>query len=66
VPAGQPIDSEVDDRSLQERLDGILDLAWADTTGAWELGRDGAWTRVPQTDGPVSLQDELMVQAASS
>jgi len=56
----------VDDRSLQERLDGILDLAWADTTGAWERGREGAWTRVPQTDGPVSLQDELMVQAASS
>ncbi len=56
----------VDDRSLQERLDGILDLAWSDTAGSWELGRDGTWARVEPTDAPVSLQDELMVQALSS
>ena len=31
----------VDDRALQERLDGILDLAWADTTG--RLGARGRW-----------------------
>ncbi len=56
----------VDDRALQERLDGILDLAWANTTGAWELGADGNWVRIQPADGPVSLQDELMVQATSS
>ena len=54
----------VDDPALQERLDGILDLAWADTTHAWNLKADGKWARVTPARGadPISLQDELMRQ----
>jgi polyphosphate kinase len=52
----------VDDAALQERLDGILDLAWADTTHAWTLKPDGKWNRVARGRDPVSLQDELMRQ----
>jgi polyphosphate kinase len=54
----------VDDPALQERLDAILDLAWADTTHAWSLKTDGKWARVSPAHGtdPISLQDELMHQ----
>ena len=54
---------EVDEPALQDRIDGILDLAWADTTHAWSLRASGKWARVPVGRQPVSLQDELMGQA---
>jgi polyphosphate kinase len=54
----------VDEPALQDRLDGILDLAWADTTHAWALRASGKWARVPAGRQPVSLQDELMRQAS--
>ena len=40
----------VDDRALQERLDGILDLAWADTVrrlGRWAATEPGRAFRQP-------------------
>ncbi len=52
----------VDEPALQERLDGILDLAWADNTHAWSLRADGKWARVPAGPEPISLQDELVRQ----
>ncbi len=52
----------VDEPALMERLDGILDLAWADDTHAWTLKADGKWGRVASGRDPVSLQDELMRQ----
>jgi polyphosphate kinase len=52
----------VDEPALQERLDGILDLAWADTTNAWNLRPDGKWARVARGREPVSLHEELMRQ----
>jgi polyphosphate kinase len=56
----------VEDPALQERLDGILDLAWADTTHAWSLKADGKWNRVPRGREPISLQEELMRQTTSA
>jgi polyphosphate kinase len=52
----------VDEPALQERLDGILELAWADTTHAWSLRASGKWARVPAGAEPISLQDELVRQ----
>ena len=52
----------VDEPALQERLDGILDLAWTDNTHAWSLRADGKWARVPAGPEPISLQDELVRQ----
>jgi polyphosphate kinase len=52
----------VDEVALQERLDGIIDLAWADTTHAWALRSDGKWARIPAGSDPISLQDELVRQ----
>ncbi|HET9497513.1 MAG TPA: RNA degradosome polyphosphate kinase [Candidatus Limnocylindria bacterium] len=52
----------VDDPALQDRLDGILDLAWADTMQAWSLRPSGKWARVPRGREPISLQEELMRQ----
>ena len=56
----------VDEKDLQERLEGIMDLAWADTDGAWELGADGTWSKVPADGEPISLQEELMERATAS
>jgi len=56
----------VDAPALRDRLDGLLDLAWADNTGSWELKPDGAWTRLTPDGEPISLQDELMQQARES
>ncbi|MDQ3897568.1 MAG: RNA degradosome polyphosphate kinase [Actinomycetota bacterium] len=41
----------VDDPKLQRRLQEILDVTLADDTLAWELGVDGAWTKVPTEKG---------------
>jgi polyphosphate kinase len=48
----------VGDPELQARLLEVLDLNLADDTQAWELGPDGAWTRVERAAG-VSVQRRL-------
>ena len=52
----------IDEPALMDRLDGILDLAWADNTHAWNLRANGKWARVAPGRAPISLQDELMLQ----
>jgi polyphosphate kinase len=37
----------VSDRELQSRLAEVIEVELADDTLAWELGSDGAWTKVP-------------------
>ncbi len=44
-------------------LDGLFDLAMADTTSSWNLGADGEWTRHSRDadDAPlIDLQEKLM------
>ncbi|MGH9151052.1 MAG: RNA degradosome polyphosphate kinase [Acidimicrobiales bacterium] len=41
----------VEDPALQDRLREVLDVALADDVLAWELGRDGRWTKVPTVEG---------------
>jgi polyphosphate kinase len=41
----------VDDPALRARLDEILVLNLADDGATWELGPDGAWTRMPGSAG---------------
>jgi polyphosphate kinase len=43
VPIREPV--------LQQRLDEVLDACLADDVLAWELGPDGAWTKVPTLRG---------------
>ena len=52
----------VGDPSHRARLRAILELALADGT-AWELGPDGAWTRLPTDSGAPRLQATLMARA---
>ncbi len=52
----------VGDPSYRARLRAILELALADGT-AWELGPDGAWTRLPSDPGAPRLQATLMARA---
>jgi len=47
---------------LVARLEGILELALADDTEAWELRPDGTWTRVP-TVAAMNAQDASRVNA---
>jgi polyphosphate kinase len=55
----------VEDATLRARIGAVLDALLADTRFAWELGADGAWTRVAPGPGepPVSAQERLMEQA---
>ncbi len=48
----------VHDRKLVARLLEILDLALADDTNSWELGRDDAWRRIARVRS-FSLQERL-------
>ncbi|HUI04807.1 MAG TPA: RNA degradosome polyphosphate kinase [Acidimicrobiales bacterium] len=48
----------VTDPELQARLLEVLDLNLADDVNAWMLGPEGAWQRVPTTEG-VSAQRRL-------
>ncbi len=41
----------IDDPVLQDRLQEVLDILFADDVLAWELHPDGAWTRVPTAEG---------------
>lgn len=52
-----PVEAE----ALQSELDSVLDLAFSDDAGAWELGSDGSWSRVePESPPALSMQEELM------
>ena len=50
---------------LKQRLKGMLDLAFADTTSAWRLDQDGEWQPPEPPDGEAetSLQLDLMRDA---
>jgi polyphosphate kinase len=52
----------VGDPAHRARLRAILELALADGT-AWELGPNGAWTRLVADDGATRLQASLMARA---
>jgi polyphosphate kinase len=58
----------VDDPDLQFRLDEILDVVFADSTLAWELGPNRTWSRVAG-DGLVdtheTLQELALVRSAA-
>jgi len=56
----------VPDPIVADELVGMLDLMLADTTNAWALHPDGAWTRRRAEEGviPFSSQVALMEQAA--
>jgi polyphosphate kinase len=51
----------VHDEANREQLTDALDRAFADNTGAWELGADGVWSRrTVNGDEPRSVQAELL------
>ncbi len=52
--------------AMRDRLDEILTIDLADDTLAWELGRDGAWQRVPRGAGVNTHRQlqELAIQRA--
>jgi polyphosphate kinase len=52
----------VDDPALEARLEEVLQLAFEDDTGAWELDASGSWLRVPKLRG-ASLQRRLQALA---
>jgi polyphosphate kinase len=55
----------VEDPSLQQELDEVIDLSLKHVGYAWDLGPDGEWTRrEPPPDGSTrSVQDVLMERA---
>jgi polyphosphate kinase len=53
--------SPVSDEGLRDELTEVLDRAFADNTGSWQLGSDGHWERLsPDGAQPRSLQGELL------
>jgi polyphosphate kinase len=51
----------VEDPPNRDQLTEVLDRAFADNTGSWELGSDGVWSRCTTNgDQPRSLQGELL------
>ncbi|MCL2033764.1 MAG: polyphosphate kinase 1 [Oscillospiraceae bacterium] len=54
----------VDEPDLRERVLGILDLAWRDNVGAWELGPDSIYRKVEQKGARICSQRELSKLAA--
>jgi polyphosphate kinase len=50
----------VEQAALQEQLLDVLDRAFADNTGSWDLGPDGTWVRREADGEPRSLQAELL------
>src|SRR5262249_48622391 len=55
----------VEDPANRAELADVLDRAFADNTGAWELGADGAWSRrTVNGDEPRSIQGELLERHA--
>jgi polyphosphate kinase len=58
----------VDDPDLQFRLDEILDVVFADSTLAWELGPNRTWSRVAGeglVDTHETLQELALVRSAA-
>jgi polyphosphate kinase len=54
----------VESAAARAQLNDLLSLALRDNVGTWQLGSDGAWTRVRAgDDGPLSLQAILMERA---
>jgi len=56
----------VTDPALTERLQEVLDVAWADDLLAWELGPDARWRRVPArvgVDAHLTLQERARRRA---
>jgi polyphosphate kinase len=55
----------IEARPLQAELDAVFDALLADTSQAWELGSDGAWSRIapPNGERPRSAQSQLMQRA---
>jgi polyphosphate kinase len=45
---------QVEDPALEERLDEILGVNLGDEAGAWQLGADGTWKKLPAGDGRAS------------
>ena len=52
--------SPVEDEEARGQLLDVLDRAFADNTGSWELGSDGDWKRRSPDGEPRSLQSELL------
>jgi polyphosphate kinase len=51
----------VEDPANREQLADVLDRAFADNTGSWELGADGVWARrSAEGDEAHSMQSELL------
>jgi polyphosphate kinase len=55
----------VDDPGLRSELYDTLDRCFADESNAWELGRDGTWTRRTDGEEPRSVHRELMRRNAA-
>jgi polyphosphate kinase len=58
----------VSDPRLRERLAEIITLEFSDTELAWELDADGAWSRVPGSEGcgqGIDAQCELYARATA-
>ncbi len=57
----------VEEPALRQEVREILDRSFADESGAWELGPDGAWTRrrAPSDRAPRNTQAELIQRAAA-
>jgi polyphosphate kinase len=55
----------VEDPTGRDQLTDVLDRAFVDNTGAWELGSDGVWSRrTLNGDQPRSVQAELLERHA--
>ncbi len=57
----------IDDESVKAEMLDILELSLADTTGAWTLDAQGAWTRRRPAEGeePVSVQATLIERSSA-
>ncbi|MGD9695090.1 MAG: polyphosphate kinase 1 [Thermoleophilia bacterium] len=55
----------IDDPTACREIQAIIDIEMSDTVLAWELGPDGAWSRVTPAEGepPVNSQEALMERA---
>ena len=57
----------VDDPLACEEIQALIDVQFADTALAWELGPDAVWRRIEPTPGqdPLNSQDALMEYASA-
>ena len=56
----------VDDPELRDEMLDVLERCFADNANAWELGADGAWTRLSApAGGRRSVQEELRARHAA-